>query len=60
MRRRATRLGARRREGCPQAAVQPYLFLAGVAPRLHGPKVEEAEIDGPLQLPDVIADQEDP
>ena len=43
-----------------QTLVQPHLLLAGALARLDAAKVEEAEVNRPLHLPDVVADQEYP
>ena len=43
-----------------EAPVEAHLVLAETAPCLHGPEVEEAEIDGALDLPRLVSHQEDP
>jgi hypothetical protein len=43
-----------------EPSVEPYFFLAEVAPSLECREIQEPEVDGLLHLVNAIANQEDP
>ena len=59
VRRRADRLDTQIDTG-GEAPVEAHLVLAGAPPGVRRAKVEEAQVDGPLHLPDVVPDQKHP